>query len=157
MALATLAGVGAPDGPGDQQHGHREQPQPQQRPGDPEERVADCEGENEDERDGEDGVPAPVPGMFGRCRSPCFRQVVEQATKVGAGLGVHGPGHSLVELGLVQAAVSEVLGQAVGDRLPLGVGNPHVLIGIGAGEQRRETAGPGLAVLRRHDDVPRLV
>ena len=85
-------------------------------------------------------------GPFGHGRSPCFRQVVEQATQVGAGLGVHGPADALVELGLVQAAVGEVLGQAVGDRLPLGVRDAQVLIGIGAAEQRRETAGPGLAV-----------
>ena len=68
------------------------------------------------------------------CRSPCFRQVINKTVQVGARLGVHGPADSLVELGLVQAPVAEVLGQAVGDRLALGVGNPKVLIGIGAGE-----------------------
>ena len=88
-------------------------------------------------------VPAPAPWPFGHCRSPCFRQVVEQASQVGAGLGVHGPADALVELGLVQAAVAEVLGQAVGDRLTLGVGNPQVLIGVGAAEQRGETRGSG--------------
>ena len=62
------------------------------------------------------------------CRSPCFRQVVEQAVQVGAGLGAHGPADALVELGLVKTAGAEVLGQAVGDRLALGVGNPHVLV-----------------------------
>ena len=81
-------------------------------------------------------------GPFGHCRSPCFRQVVEQATQVGAGLGVHGPADSLVELGLVQAAVAEMLGQAVSDRLALGVGDAQVLIGVGAAEQRGETAVP---------------
>jgi hypothetical protein len=68
------------------------------------------------------------PAGSGRCRSPCFRQVVEQAVQVGAGLGAHGPADALVELGLVKTAGAEVLGQAVGDRLPLGVGNPHVLV-----------------------------
>ena len=67
-------------------------------------------------------------GRVGRCRSPCFRQVLEQAVQVGAGLGAHGPADALVELGLVETAGAEVLGQAVGDRLALGVGNPHVLV-----------------------------
>ena len=81
-------------------------------------------------------------GRSGTGRSPCFRQVVEQASQVGPGLGVHGPVDSLVELGLVEAPVAEVLGQAVGDRLALGVGDTQVLVGIGAAEQRRETAVP---------------
>ena len=81
--------------------------------------------DDEDEQhDGEEWTPA---RCLRRGRSarpePRFRQVVEQATQVGSGLGVHGPADLLVELGLVQAAVAEVLGQAVGDRLPLGAGN----------------------------------
>ena len=51
--------------------------------------------------------------------------------------------------GRMLAGVAEGLGRY------FGVGNPHVLVGRGAGEPRGETAGPGLAVLRRHDDVLR--
>ena len=115
--------------------------------------------DQDEQHDGEERVPVPAPRPFGHGRSPGFRQVVEQATQVGAGLGVHGPADPLVELGLVQPAVTEMLGQAVGDRLPLSVGNPQVLIGIRAAEQRRETAvpvraaGPRLAVVSRHDAV----
>ena len=68
-------------------------------------------------------MAAPPPWAVRGCRSPCFRQVIKEAVQVGAGLGAHGPPDALVELGLVEAAVAEVLGQAVGDRLALGVGN----------------------------------
>ena len=92
------------------------------------------QGHEEDKPDEQDGWRCRRRGGPFGCRSPRFRQVIKEAVQVGAGLGVHGPADALVELGLVQAPVAEVLGQAVGDRLPLGVGNPEVLIGIGAGE-----------------------
>ena len=106
--------------------------------------MAGRQGENDEEYEEQNGVAAPAhaPWVFRHGRSPCFRQVVEQATQVGPGLGVHGPADSLVELGLVQAAVGEVLGQAVGDRLTLGVRDAQVLIGVEAAEQWRETAVP---------------
>jgi hypothetical protein len=71
-----------------------------------------------------------------RYRSPCVRQIREQAAQVRPGLGAHGPPDAIVELGLVQAAGGEVLGQAVGDLLALGVGDAQVLVRIGGPEQR---------------------
>ena len=137
-----MAVPGVADGSGGEQQDHGEEPDPQ--PGHEHRRhsMHGGHGDKHKQRDGEDRVAPPVPWPFGHGRSPCFRQVVEQASQVGPGLGVHGPADSLVELGLVQAAVTEVLGQAVGDRLPLSVGNPQVLIGIQAAEQRRETTVP---------------
>ena len=57
-------------------------------------------------------------------------QVVEQPGEVAAGLGGHRPGDSLVELGLVETAVGVMLAEFLGDRAALGVGNPHVLVGV---------------------------
>ena len=131
------AGPGVADGPRREQQDRHEEGEPQQR----ENQVTGHQDREEDKPDEQDGMAVPPPRAVHSCRSscyscrsPCFRQVIKKTVQVGAGLGVHGPADSLVELGLVQAPVAEVLGQAVGDRLALGVGNPEVLIGIGAGE-----------------------
>ena len=74
------------------------------------------------------------------CRGPCFRQVGEQPPQVAPGLGAHGPPDPVVELGLVEAASGEVLGQPAGDRLALGVGDAQVLVGIHAAARGRSTS-----------------
>jgi hypothetical protein len=125
---AALARTAMADGPRGEQDDGDQEADPQQRP----DHVRGRDRDEDDQRDEQDRVAVPAPQLAGRrvrgCRSPCFRQVVEQAVQVGAGLGAHGLADALVELGLVKTAGAEVLGQAVGDRLPLGVGNPHVLV-----------------------------
>ena len=69
---------------------------------------------------------AATPQKLWHCRGPGFRQVGEQPSQVAPGPGAHGPPDPAVELGLVQAASSEVLGQPAGDRLALGVGDAQV-------------------------------
>ena len=63
-------------------------------------------------------------------RRPEVGQVVEQAREVAAGLGGHRLADPLVELGLVEAAVGVVRAQLLGDRVPLGVGDADVLVGV---------------------------
>ena len=63
-------------------------------------------------------------------RRPGVGQVVEEAREVAAGLGGHRPADPLVELGLVEAAVGVVRAQLLGDRVPLGVGDADVLVGV---------------------------
>ena len=123
----ALARTAMAEGPRGEQDDGDQGTDPQQRP----DHVRGRDGDEDDQRDEQDRVAASAARLarrVRRCRSPCFRQVVEQAVQVGAGLGAHGPADTLVELGLVKTAGAEVLGQAVGDRLPLGVGNPHVLV-----------------------------
>ena len=79
---------------------------------------------------------AAPPRKLWHCRSPCFRQVGEQPPQVAPGLGAHSPPNPVIELGLVQAAGGEVLGQPTGDRLALGVGDAQVLVGIHAARAR---------------------
>ena len=102
-------------------------------------------------------MPAPVPGSrSGAAGAPVSGRSSNRPAQVGAGLGVHGPADSLVELGLVQAAVAEVLGQAVGDRLPLGVGNPHVLVlEAGPANSGEKPRPQDWLYCEGHDDVPR--
>ena len=80
------------------------------------------------------------PAEVWHCRSPCLRQVREQPAQVGPGLGAHGPPDPVIELGLVQAASGEVLGQPTADRLALGVGDAQVLVGIHAAARRQSTS-----------------
>ena len=75
-----------------------------------------------------------VAARRGRCRAGCpvrrdvrqVGQVIEQALEVAVGLGGHGAGDALVELGLVEAAVAVVPGKEVRDRGPVGVGDAVV-------------------------------
>ena len=83
---------------------------------------------------------AATPRKLWHCRSPCLRQVGEQPAQVGPGLGAHGPPNPVIELGLVQAASGEVLGQPAADRLALGVGDAQVLVGIHAAARRQSTS-----------------
>src|SRR5579875_3961345 len=100
--------------------------------------------EQDHERKEDNRVAVAAPWAYRTCRSPGVRQVVEQAAEIRPGLGVHCAPDPLVELGLVQASLAEVLSQAVGDRLAFGVGNPQVLVGVETTQQRREAARPGL-------------
>jgi hypothetical protein len=54
------------------------------------------------------------------------RQVGEQSGQVSHRLRPHGPVKPVAELGLVEPSVTEVLSQAIGDRSPFGVADPHV-------------------------------
>jgi hypothetical protein len=57
-----------------------------------------------------------------------------------ANRGAHGAPDPVVELGLVQAASREVLGQPAAGRLALGVGDAQVLVGIHAAARRQNTS-----------------
>jgi hypothetical protein len=47
-----------------------------------------------------------------------------------AGLGRHRPADPLVELGLVETALGVVLGEQLGDRVTVGVGDAQLLVGV---------------------------
>ena len=85
------------------------------------------------------GVPLYLAGWLGLLGAG---QVVEQPAQVRLGLGPHRLIDALVELGLVEAPVAVVLGQAIGDLGALGIRDPQVAVGVTA------PAHPGRAIRR---------